>query len=324
MGDRAGGHRRVIARARQPHLGRRHSPCRCRPEAALVIVGRRRGRRSSRGDADTLEPRRRRGLQLDEHRPHLLGDLTVTGGPGAGTPTRHGPAGARRPARRGPVAVAAGDLGQLQARPLHGRAGRGLASRRSATGTSGSTIDRCITGRIQVPAEGPAVTVGDEHRRRRRRPGVRTADVAARSRRRHGAGRTAVSRRARQRLPRHRLVDVAVDTGRVRALQLRARLARGRRGATAASPTSPSGRATAAVGGRAPGSPRSWSPTSTAIRATRSSPTAARPSSSTGSSTAQRHGRVRDLLQPQREANLRTALDEYLRFGLEAGVIHAT
>jgi hypothetical protein len=30
------------------------------------------------------------------------------------------------------------------------------------------------------------------------------------------------------------------------------------------------------------------------------------------------------LKQPQREANLRTALDEYLRFGLEAGLIFVT
>ena len=30
------------------------------------------------------------------------------------------------------------------------------------------------------------------------------------------------------------------------------------------------------------------------------------------------------LKQPQREANLRTALDEYLRFGLEAGIIYVT
>jgi len=30
------------------------------------------------------------------------------------------------------------------------------------------------------------------------------------------------------------------------------------------------------------------------------------------------------LLQPRREANLRLALDEYLRFGLEAGLFFAT
>jgi len=30
------------------------------------------------------------------------------------------------------------------------------------------------------------------------------------------------------------------------------------------------------------------------------------------------------LKQPQREANLRDALDEYLRFGLEAGIFYAS
>jgi hypothetical protein len=35
-------------------------------------------------------------------------------------------------------------------------------------------------------------------------------------------------------------------------------------------------------------------------------------------------GVLHDLHQPQREANLRARLDEYLRFGLEAGVFYAT
>ena len=30
------------------------------------------------------------------------------------------------------------------------------------------------------------------------------------------------------------------------------------------------------------------------------------------------------LFQPQRETNLRVRLDEYLRFGLEAGIFYAT
>jgi hypothetical protein len=30
------------------------------------------------------------------------------------------------------------------------------------------------------------------------------------------------------------------------------------------------------------------------------------------------------LFAPQREANLRLRLDEYLRFGLEAGIFHAS
>jgi hypothetical protein len=43
-----------------------------------------------------------------------------------------------------------------------------------------------------------------------------------------------------------------------------------------------------------------------------------------GSSRQSDLGAFGDLLQPQREANLRAALDEYLRFGLEAGIFHAT
>jgi hypothetical protein len=35
-------------------------------------------------------------------------------------------------------------------------------------------------------------------------------------------------------------------------------------------------------------------------------------------------GVFNSLMQPQREANLRTALDEYLRFGLAAGVFFVT
>ena len=35
-------------------------------------------------------------------------------------------------------------------------------------------------------------------------------------------------------------------------------------------------------------------------------------------------GVLRPLNQPQREANLRIRLDEYLRFGLHAGVFFAT
>jgi hypothetical protein len=35
-------------------------------------------------------------------------------------------------------------------------------------------------------------------------------------------------------------------------------------------------------------------------------------------------GVFNQLKQPQREANLRTALEEYLRFGLEAGIFYVT
>jgi hypothetical protein len=35
-------------------------------------------------------------------------------------------------------------------------------------------------------------------------------------------------------------------------------------------------------------------------------------------------GAFHDLFQPQRVSNLRTRIDEYLRFGLEAGILFAS
>lgn len=44
----------------------------------------------------------------------------------------------------------------------------------------------------------------------------------------------------------------------------------------------------------------------------------------TGADDEAEMGAFHDLYQPQRETNLRTRLDEYLRFGLEAGIFYAT
>jgi len=44
----------------------------------------------------------------------------------------------------------------------------------------------------------------------------------------------------------------------------------------------------------------------------------------TGAEDGSEMGAFSSLRQPQRETNLRTALEEYLRFSLEAGVSHAT
>jgi hypothetical protein len=44
----------------------------------------------------------------------------------------------------------------------------------------------------------------------------------------------------------------------------------------------------------------------------------------TGADDGAEMGAFHDLYQPQREANLRTRLDEYLRTGLEAGIFYAT
>ena len=43
-----------------------------------------------------------------------------------------------------------------------------------------------------------------------------------------------------------------------------------------------------------------------------------------GASDGGEMGVMHPLLQPQRETNLRIRLDEYLRFGLRAGLIYAT
>jgi hypothetical protein len=44
----------------------------------------------------------------------------------------------------------------------------------------------------------------------------------------------------------------------------------------------------------------------------------------TGADDEAEMGAFHDLFQPQRESNLRTRLDEYLRFGLEAGIFYET
>ncbi len=44
----------------------------------------------------------------------------------------------------------------------------------------------------------------------------------------------------------------------------------------------------------------------------------------TGASDESEMGVTHELYQPQRETNLRLRLDEYLRFGLEAGFFYAT
>ena len=43
-----------------------------------------------------------------------------------------------------------------------------------------------------------------------------------------------------------------------------------------------------------------------------------------GRERRERDGRTHELYQPQRETNLRIRLDEYLRYGLEAGFFYAT
>jgi hypothetical protein len=44
----------------------------------------------------------------------------------------------------------------------------------------------------------------------------------------------------------------------------------------------------------------------------------------TGGDDGAEMGLFHHLLQPQREANLRASLEEYLRFGLEAGLVFVT
>ena len=44
----------------------------------------------------------------------------------------------------------------------------------------------------------------------------------------------------------------------------------------------------------------------------------------TGADDEAEMGAFHDLFQPQRESNMRARLDEYLRFGLEAGIFYET
>jgi hypothetical protein len=45
---------------------------------------------------------------------------------------------------------------------------------------------------------------------------------------------------------------------------------------------------------------------------------------SSGADDQAEMGAFHDLFETQREGNLRSSLDEYLRFGLEAGILYAT
>jgi hypothetical protein len=51
---------------------------------------------------------------------------------------------------------------------------------------------------------------------------------------------------------------------------------------------------------------------------------ATHPAIRTGASDESEMGATHELYQPQRETNLRVRLDEYLRYGLEAGFFYAT
>ena len=104
--------------------------------------------------------------------------------------------------------------------------------------------------------------------------------------------------------------------GGLRPLQLRAARARARRAATPASRRAPADAARV--------QPQFTVEPLRPSRRTASSRCAARPSCVTGSDDESEMGAFHDLFAPQRETNVTVRLDEYLRFGLEAGIFYAS
>jgi hypothetical protein len=98
-------------------------------------------------------------VQLDARRPHVHASITVVGGPGAAPGTPRGEVMIDGLLIEGDVIVADGDLGRLDL--AHVTVGPGIgrvhvpATNRDLT----LTIDRSIVGPLDIPGEGPLVTV---------------------------------------------------------------------------------------------------------------------------------------------------------------------
>jgi len=270
------------------------------------------------------------GATPDDRRPHLLGSLEVTGT--AGTTTG---AGGQLTVDgllvEGDVTVLPGDLGLLALRHSTVVPGAGavtVAAPSSATDDNGRLtveLDSSIVGRVELPARGPALTAtrcivdgtGAAAVQAAQAPvvldqvtsfGAVTAQTLSASdcvldgpvtveRGQEGCLRFshltegAVAPRRYRCQPDLALTDV---TDPVRAAAIRAQL------------------------------------TPTFTSTTYGDPAYGRlddrsdPALLTGSSTGSAMGAYADLQEPQRMANLAAVLEEYLRLGLEAGVIHET
>jgi hypothetical protein len=256
-------------------------------------------------------------LQLDDRRPVLVGELAVRGGPRV-PPQERGRLVVDGLVVEGHLTVRAGDLGRLDVRHCTVLPGRTL---RVTAGNADLTVDvdRSILGAVDLPAAGPRLLV---------RRSVVDADLDA------GAAETALDAvtvlggtacRTLHASDCLFVGDVAVERtqeGCVRYSYVRAGartprrhrcqpdLALRRPGAVAATERA---RLTPQLDATRYGDP------AYARLSDRSAPELL-----TGSSLGSDIGCYADLLRPQREANLRVALEEYLPAPLTAGLVHAT
>ena len=98
-------------------------------------------------------------LQLDEQRPHVLGSIVVTGGPGADADTARGDLVLDGLAIEGSVTVASGDLGRLTISYSTVVPGVGAVAVTDTNLDLVVTIDHSIISSVEVPDEGPVINV---------------------------------------------------------------------------------------------------------------------------------------------------------------------
>jgi hypothetical protein len=264
-------------------------------------------------------------LRLDDRRPHLRGSLTVTGGAGAGPAVARGRLLVDGMLLEGDVTVAAGDLGGLLLRHVTVVPGSGSVTVAGGNRDLEVTIDGCVTGPVGIPADGPTLTVtasivdGEGGPALALPEGVLALDAVTvlgdvTCRRLDASdclltGQVTVQRRQEGCV---RYSYVRDDAGTPRRYRCQPDLALGQASGAAAQ---------AAV--RARLTPQL---TSTRFGDPGYGQLSDRAAAELleGSSRHSDLGAFRELMQPQQEANLRAALDEYLRLGLQAGVFHVT
>jgi hypothetical protein len=266
-----------------------------------------------------------RQLRLDDRRPHLRGSLTVTGAAGAGPEVARGRLLVDGLLLEGGITVAAGDLGGLELRHVTVVPGKGSVTVDGGNRDLEITIDRCVTGPVGIPAEGPALAVSTSIIDGQGGPalalpdGVLALDAVTAlgdlSCRRLDAsdclltGQVTVQRRQEGCVRYSYLRDDASTPRRHRCqpdLALRGVSGAAARAAERARLTPQFTSTRFGDPGYGQLSDRSAAELLE------------------GSSRRSDLGAFRDLMQPQREANLAAALDEYLRLGLQAGVFHVT
>jgi hypothetical protein len=262
-------------------------------------------------------------LTLDERRPVLTGGLTVTGRAGGDSDTARGRLIVDGLVVEGGVRVAAGDLGGLHLRHTTVPPDGGVEV---ATGNRDLTVllDHCATGAVRVAAEGPELTVQSSLLDGAGGTAVDAPETVVTLAETTCLGGVGVRRLD----ARDCLLDGPVEVARVqegclshcyvgeavrvpRRFRCQPDLALDEPGAPP--PAAVRARLAPPFVSREPGHP------AYGLLADSAAPELLR-----GSSAHGELGAYGPQQRGQREANLRTALEEYLPIGLRAGVIHVT